>query len=175
MKARRFHVQLFIAGMLQNAKFPNDYKGVLAGHDNQPLPPKEAFDMMVTLLDAGTRFILIGTDPCEGWNPAGGCPGHDVADDEPEALHKIGDLVRVWRPGTPEHGLWCNVFHILTIAEFGGDARFGPHAYAPGSDGWHHVDYVGFFNVPLPDREVRSEQFYQEQLHTHRQGHTWRK
>lgn len=69
---------------------------------------------------------------------------------------KIGDRVRLWKPGHAEHGCSGVVSEVMTIEEYGGWAYRGPHAYRC-QDGWLWPDGCSFFRSPLPDAMVVSE------------------
>lgn len=64
--------------------------------------------------------------------------------------HRIGDKVRVWKPGHAEHGMRGIISRIITIEKYGGPKHRGPHAYYS-KNGWE------FFGGPLPDAMIVSE------------------
>ena len=69
-----------------------------------------------------------------------------------ESRFKVGDKVKVYKPGHAEHGCKAVVRKVITIREYGGLSYRGPHAYYP-VDGWRRED--GFsFGGALPDAMV---------------------
>lgn len=75
-------------------------------------------------------------------------------------MFKIGDKVRLWKPGHAEHGLMGTINKIITIEEYGGPAYRGPNAYHV-EGGWKDGKGDCWFAGFLPDAMVASEDSYQ--------------
>uniref|UniRef100_A0A6M3IKK3 Uncharacterized protein n=1 Tax=viral metagenome TaxID=1070528 RepID=A0A6M3IKK3_9ZZZZ len=91
-----------------------------------------------------------------------------------EPRHKIGDAVRIWKPGHAEHGLKGTVGKIITIQEYGGSEYRGPHAYYP-QDGWLDTKDKQWFGGLLPEAMVCSEEKYQNAKLKSMSGWHWRR
>lgn len=78
-----------------------------------------------------------------------------------DSRHKVGDRVRLWKPGHAEHGLTASVGRVIPIEEYHPECPHrGPHAYWPSKDGWRDGE-TGWFRTPLPDAMVVNEDEYQ--------------
>lgn len=70
---------------------------------------------------------------------------------------KVGDRVKIYKPGHAEHGARGVVADIITIQEYGGYAYRGPHAYACRA-GWAWPDGYGVIGGYLPDAMVTADE-----------------
>ena len=74
---------------------------------------------------------------------------------------KIGETVRIWKPGHAEHGLIATIAEVMPIQTYGGTEYRGPHAYRANGKGWHTTEGEYWFGGPLPDAMVCDEANYQ--------------
>lgn len=69
------HVQIDIYNALQHWK-ASEWEGVVR-YEGKPLSATETRKCFESLRAQGCRYLPVGK-PCDGWDPATGCPGHPV-------------------------------------------------------------------------------------------------
>lgn len=77
---RRIHISLDVAGALKNWR-RHEWEGVAMDPETgRRLTANEFQDWLLEQLAKGVRMIPFQSkgDPCEGFSPETGCPGHEI-------------------------------------------------------------------------------------------------
>ena len=77
---RRIHSSISLEGLLTWDN--RDLRGMLNAFDFDGKRASTVRDLrsrLLALVVKGTLYLPMG-EPCEGWDPAKGCPGHDVGE-----------------------------------------------------------------------------------------------
>ena len=95
---RRVHMSLSVRGVLRNWD-PSEWVGVVT-ENGRPLTTDEFRERLFDELAKGHEVIPYGKEVCQGFDySGGGCPGHEIQDDESKDIDTPGHVARVDRPG----------------------------------------------------------------------------
>jgi len=91
VSARTIHVCLSVRGALRwdRRTLARACKGVTMPDGRRPTPD-ELRDHLMDLLADGNEVVPLG-DPCEGFDPKTGCPGHETAPAHPQGADETKD------------------------------------------------------------------------------------
>lgn len=74
--SRTIHCRVDVRGAIQRlSRSRGKWAPGMVHGDGRPMTRYEAIDGLMDVLAAGHDYLPIG-EPCEGWDPQTGCPGH---------------------------------------------------------------------------------------------------
>ena len=82
MVMNRIHTGLNVRGFITERD--SVLKKLFKDQQGRSLSARDAREYLMDQLSKGVETLPFG-DPCEGWDPKNGCPGHQVPDEDRDA------------------------------------------------------------------------------------------